>query len=245
VGAATISLTNTAAAGSGDITLDYLVVMGSDGDGRSLAVGDAATFVEVWSGGNLAGRSDSLGSDSTSAFVACSTPIVIQPQQTRTLELRVDFDTNPRVPSVRFGIDAGGVGIRQPQSALLFIDVEAAPGSSFPLWTETGSINQLTLTGSYSNYPNPFAAGGESTRFVYYLSEEAAVSLVIWSVRGERVTTIRDGDVRPPGLYQDDVWDGRNGRGTVVLNGVYIAELKVDYRGGGGDRLLRKVAVLR
>jgi hypothetical protein len=242
---ATISFTNTAASGSGPITLEHLIVMASGGDGRVVAAGAAAAVVELWADGALVGRSDTLGVDSTTAFVLLSSPMVMQPQETRSLKLLVDYDTAPTVSSVRFGVDAGGIGIRQPQSALLMIDIEPAGGASFPMWTDVGSFNQLSLSDSYSNYPNPFAAGGESTRFVYYLPDDAAVSLVIWSVRGERVTTIRDNDSRPAGLYQDDVWDGRNGRGTVVFNGVYIAELRVSYRDGGSDRLLRKVAVVR
>jgi len=242
---ATISLTNTAASGSGPITLEHLIVMASGGDGRLVPAGAAADVVELWADGALVGWSDTLGVDSTTAFVSLSSPMVIQPQETRSLTLLVDYDAAPAVSSVRFGVDAGGIGIRQPQSALLLIDIEPVAGESFPMWTDVGSFNQLSLSDSYSNYPNPFAAGGESTRFVYYLPGDAAVSLVIWSVRGERVTTIRDNDSRPAGLYQDDVWDGRNGRGTVVLNGVYIAELRVSYRDGGSDRLLRKVAVVR
>jgi hypothetical protein len=152
---------------------------------------------------------------------------------------------SPRVNTIRFGIDATGVGIRQPASAALQIDVEPAAGGSFPLWTKAGTFNQRSLAESYSNYPNPFAAGGESTRFVYYLPDDATVSLVIWTTRGERVTTLRENISRTAGLHQDDVWDGRNGRGSTVVNGVYIAELRVSYRGGGSDRLLRKVAVVR
>jgi WD40 repeat protein len=244
-GAATITLANSAASGSGPITIEHLIVAASDGDGRSVAVGAAADVIEVWSSGALAGRSDTLGADSTSAYIPFSPPMVIQPQQTRSLDLRVDFDAAPRLPGLRFGIDAPGIGVRQPQSVLLQIEIEPAAGASFPLWTELGSFNRLSLAESFSNFPNPFAAGGQSTQFVYYLKEDATVNLVIWSVRGERVTTLRDNVTRAAGLYQDDVWDGRNGRGTVVLNGVYVAELRVSYRGGGGERLLRKVAVVR
>jgi hypothetical protein len=245
VDAAVVSLTNTAASGSGPITLEHLVVLASDGSGRAVAAGGAAAAVEVVVDGVVAGRSDTLGVDSTTAFIGLDTPLVIQPQETLALRLRVDLDAGPSASSVRFGVDSSGVGIRQPQSAVLMIDVEADDGASFPLWTEAGSFNQPSLTGSYSNYPNPFAAGRESTRFVYYLPDDATVNLVIWSVRGERVTTIRGGDARPAGLYQDDVWDGRNGKGTAVQNGVYIAELRVSYAGGGSERLLRKVAVVR
>jgi hypothetical protein len=103
----------------------------------------------------------------------------------------------------------------------------------------------LSLEESFSNFPNPFAAGNQLTTFVYYLKGDADVTLKIYTVRGEAVTTIRGGGRRTTGLHQDDVWNGRNGRGVAVYNGVYIAELVVKYKGGGNERLLRKVAVLR
>ncbi|MCK5618056.1 MAG: hypothetical protein KAJ17_01590, partial [Candidatus Krumholzibacteria bacterium] len=244
-GAAAVTLFNTATPGSGPITLDYLIVRAADGGKRAVSIGDAVTLVEARIGGGFAGRSDSLTTDSTTAYLPLSSPLVIQPQQTVELELLIDYDSSPRVNTIRFGIDATGVGIRQPASAALQIDVEPAAGGSFPLWTKAGTFNQRSLAESYSNYPNPFAAGGESTRFVYYLPDDATVSLVIWTTRGERVTTLRESTSRPAGLHQDDVWDGRNGRGSTVVNGVYIAELRVSYRSGGSDRLLRKVAVVR
>jgi hypothetical protein len=80
---------------------------------------------------------------------------------------------------------------------------------------------------------------------VYYLQDDADVSLKLYTLRGEAVLTILSNARRLRGLHQDDDWDGRNGRGVVVQNGVYVAELVVRYAGGGSQRLLRKVAVLR
>ena len=59
------------------------------------------------------------------------------------------------------------------------------------------------------------------------------------------MTTLLENKSLAPGLYQDFVWDGRNGKGQVVRNGVYLAELKVQFESGGSERLLRKVAVVR
>jgi hypothetical protein len=49
----------------------------------------------------------------------------------------------------------------------------------------------------------------------------------------------------PAGLHQETTWDGRNERGDVVVNGAYIAELRVAFDDGQSERLLRKVAVVR
>ena len=46
-------------------------------------------------------------------------------------------------------------------------------------------------------------------------------------------------------LHQDAAWDGCNGRGVAVQNGVYLAELVVRFDDGTQVRHLRKVAVVR
>ena len=57
--------------------------------------------------------------------------------------------------------------------------------------------------------------------------------------------TLLDGVWRAAGMHQDDRWDGKNGAGRTVRNGVYIAELTVHYDDGSSERALRKVAVVR
>ena len=94
-------------------------------------------------------------------------------------------------------------------------------------------------------FPNPFAAGREVTTFVYALQRAGAVTLRIYTPRGERVITLLEGEPRPAGLHQWDRWDGRNGRGFVVRNGVYIAELSVRFDDGKQERVREKVAVVR
>ena len=101
------------------------------------------------------------------------------------------------------------------------------------------------LAGSYSNYPNPFAAGRRTTTFAYYLEGAARVTLRILTPRSEAVATLARDAARPAGMNESDVWDGRNGSGDVVRNGVYVAELSVQYENGTRERLLRKVAVVR
>ena len=102
-----------------------------------------------------------------------------------------------------------------------------------------------SLEASYSNFPNPFAAGREATNFVFALPQDGTVSLAIFSPRGERVVELISAEPRPAGLYQEDHWTGHNGRGVAVLNGVYVAELKVDFADGSRERVLRKVMVVR
>src|SRR5206468_12917012 len=117
------------------------------------------------------------------------------------------------------------VGVVQPQNALLSVAVLAAAGRSFPMWSQPAAFTPHSLAASYSNFPNPFAAGREKTHFVFNLPGPGRVDLVIWTVRGGRVVTLMSGVATAAGLHQSTVWDGRNGRGAVVANGAYIAEL--------------------
>jgi hypothetical protein len=57
----------------------------------------------------------------------------------------------------------------------------------------------------YQNYPNPF---NPLTRIAYQLPENAQVSVKVYNILGQAVSTVFDGS-RPPGYYED-VWNGSN-----------------------------------
>jgi hypothetical protein len=113
------------------------------------------------------------------------------------------------------------------------------------LWTAAGVFGSASLAQSYSNFPNPFAAGRGATAFAYYLRDAGLVTLRILTPGGDGVATLVSGGARPAGMNQSDLWDGRNGKGSVVRNGVYIAELTVEFADGSRDQARRKVAVVR
>jgi parallel beta-helix repeat protein len=242
---ATLFFENTADAGAGPITLDHLLVRAADGDFSGVAMGGVTTQVRLQRDGTLAGESDTLTVDSTTAYVALSPPIVLQPQERSEVALYVDCARQTAAGSMRFGIDREDVGVVQPSSAVLQIQVEPVVGETFPMWTEAGSVNALSLRESFSNFPNPFAAGHESTTFVYYLPMDARLSLRIFTGRGKGVATLLSDAWQEAGVHQGTRWDGRNGVGSAVVNGVYIAELVVKYDNGDSERLIRKVAVVR
>ena len=130
-------------------------------------------------------------------------------------------------------------------SALLHIEVRPEAGQVFPLWTEAGRFESTDFASSVSTYPNPFAAGREAATFVYYLRAGARVSVHVSTLDGEPVRTLLDHSPRPPGMQQRDTWDGRNGAGRLVRNGVYLAEIVTEFDDGQSARVVRKVAVLR
>ena len=106
----------------------------------------------------------------------------------------------------------------------------------------------LTLTG-VTNYPNPFNPNKEKTKLRYRLSTDASeVKIRIYDITGSLVTEL-DGTTGGEGSsvwnkYNDVEWDGKNGRGDVVVNGIYSFEIVARL----GDRSVSgrgKIAVLK
>jgi hypothetical protein len=245
VRAAQISFANPAPDGATAIRIRWLRIAAADRNRAAIAIGSAVSRVALYRNGALWVENAALSVDSTTAWIGFPAELSIQPGKTEILELRATLSTTVTAPSLRLGFDRADVGVLQPGGAALAIALVPASGQAFPLWTEAGNFGSLSLEKSYANFPNPFAAGREQTAFVYYLPESGRVTLRIWTLRGDEVATVIRSGPRPAGLHQEDHWDGRNGSGETVLNGVYLAELVVAFDDGTSKRLLRKVAVVR
>jgi hypothetical protein len=104
---------------------------------------------------------------------------------------------------------------------------------------------------SFHNYPNPFDPdddtiyGTKGTAFDYFLPQASDVEFRIYTLLGElvysRSFSSSDPEGRPSSTgFNHIFWDGRNGNGDRVLNGVYLAMLKAN-----GSMATTKVAVLK
>jgi hypothetical protein len=71
------------------------------------------------------------------------------------------------------------------------------------------------------NSPNPFNA---RTWIRYQLAEGGSVSVKIYNVTGQLVTTLVEGS-QPPGYYQVP-WEGQDHRGAPAASGLYLCQLK-------------------
>ena len=115
------------------------------------------------------------------------------------------------------------------------------------VWSFTISP-ELSLSG-ITNYPNPFNPNRERTKIRYRLSTDASeVKIRIYDITGSLVTEL-DGTTAGEASsvwskYNDVEWDGRNGRGDIVMNGIYPFEVTARL----GDRSVSgrgKIAVLK
>jgi hypothetical protein len=91
------------------------------------------------------------------------------------------------------------------------------------------------------NYPNPFNPDQVSTVIRYKLSENVRISMKIYDVSGEEVTTLVNGEDKLAETLYHSFWNGMNDRGDIVANNVYFCVIEAE----SGERTIRKIAVLR
>ena len=110
----------------------------------------------------------------------------------------------------------------------------------------TPKITTPSAGGSLSSdnvycYPNPVNPDLEQTTLRYSLERTAEVTIKIYDAGGNLVLTLMDGVQQLAGQQLSAAWDGRNGEGDMVSNGVYffIIETSED------ERAVGKIAVLR
>ena len=130
-------------------------------------------------------------------------------------------------PFLNEGIDGGGVytGVHDPNSDAL-VDPNL-PG------------------GSITNYPNPFHPGETSTTIAYKLSDDANVTLRIYTLSGSfvlRKDFARGTQGGVAGLNEFE-WNGRNGKGEYVSSGGYIVVVEAEGHGETLHVMRRRVAV--
>lgn len=87
------------------------------------------------------------------------------------------------------------------------------------------------------NFPNPFNA---TTTIPFSLSREGNISIVVYTLMGQRIRTLVDG-LMSVGEHAVQ-WDGKDGQGKEVAGGVYLVRMSVR-----GDPFsdARKVTLLR
>ena len=140
---------------------------------------------------------------------------------------RADF-LSPRIPQIsRVRASSGGL--------IAELDIE------------TALVDPNLPGGSITNYPNPFHPGETSTTIAYKLSDDANVTLRIYTLSGSfvlRKDFARGTQGGVAGLNEFE-WDGRNGKGEYVSSGGYIVVVEAEGHGETLHVMRRRVAVVR
>ncbi|HSG28039.1 MAG TPA: FlgD immunoglobulin-like domain containing protein, partial [Candidatus Krumholzibacterium sp.] len=165
--------------------------------------------------------------------------------------LQMNLDVSSGAPSGRLGIELAmsddvvfSIGTeRTPIRVVWDVDGEDIAGH---FHTGPMSVMSADFEEYVHNYPNPFRAGSETTKITYFLTSDSSVSVAIYDMLGELVwrKDIPAGETgatgTPEGTWWEMQWDGRNGRGDVVRNGVYMCKVQA-----GGRSALFKIAVAK
>jgi len=113
------------------------------------------------------------------------------------------------------------------------------------LWIATLDETENEIAGTTKlgqNYPNPFVrregSRSQETRISYELELAGNVSLEIFNLKGQKVTTLVQ-EYQEAGKYQAG-WDGLNNEGKLVSTGVYFYRLQSE-----GSSLSRKLLILK
>ncbi|MDZ7369991.1 MAG: hypothetical protein ONB12_02330 [candidate division KSB1 bacterium] len=170
--------------------------------------------------------------------------------KTDSIKLIVDLREQAELIDFHLSIDStSAVKIVDEFSVpVMLVDSTGAAYSYLGFVSHPAVLVDASLGKSFYNYPNPFGRLSKpKTSFVYYLKEASDIKLSIYTLTGDLVRTWefkKDEypDYTSPGLHQGDIeWDGTNGMGVPVLNGVYLAYLKTGY----GEQTVTKIAVVR
>ena len=115
------------------------------------------------------------------------------------------------------------------------------------LMLQVAFVDPNAAGGTMTNYPNPFHPPSEGTTLAYVLSDNASVHLRIFTLSGDEVLSQEFSSGSAGGMagLNTWVWDGKNGKGTVVASGGYIALLEAHGVGETLHVIRRKIAVVR
>jgi hypothetical protein len=173
--------------------------------------------------------------------VAFTTPVSIPSGDSLRLAFQANLLEQDVVQQFTLSIDAPQADIiaRSPDSderidirdrdGLAFGSRKLAPGGTV--------LYDAGLQASFYNYPNPFTPNSgvperERTIIQYHLEQDSDVTIRIYTLFGELVRTWSWASNQPPGRqgkHEELTWDGRNGNGSVVLSGVYIAVVTTNH----------------
>jgi flagellar hook assembly protein FlgD len=101
-------------------------------------------------------------------------------------------------------------------------------------------LRSVAATQSSYAAPNPFHVGLESTAIYYRIATAGTVQVQVYTLQGGLVWQVSQQQSAAGPALRHVTWDGRNGAGTPVRNGVYVCRIT-----SGKQSETFKIAVLR
>jgi hypothetical protein len=248
-----LQLTNPAGPGSSNLVLNALDLDLRNRDGELLPPNAALSALRVMNKGIAVGQVDNVPGANQSLQVTLNQNVVIAPDKPDTVSIVVDIADNNTVKPFRLVFDNSQdftVIDQDGGNGAVVETMDGKRGNQFRLESNLTALFDADPEKSFFNYPNPLQPGndkvnGEGTHFAYNLPTATGGELKIFTLLGELVWELSFSATDPAGRTgphtMDIFWNGHNGVGKRVLNGVYVAMLRTK----DGKTLTTKVAVLR
>jgi hypothetical protein len=168
-----------------------------------------------------------------SVSVTDTIPFLQSRSYTITIDVAPDI-SNAVIPNLQLRL-ADVKGLR---SGAQIIPVNFDTGESLGLIRSNITNISVSRDEAAYNYPNPFNPMKQRTNIVYYSNNQGTTTIKILTMTGRLVRTISD--VTSIGS-NEAIWDGKNGRGQIVLNGGYVAIIMTP----DGSKQTVKIAVVK
>ena len=226
--------------GSDPVSILSMIFHAEDSSGNPVAIGSAfqdftlSTAVTTYTI-PVTGASDlvTLGQSS-------GVSLGLVPGSNLPVTLGVIIAASPSAKDALISLDnAASVSAQDPVTQTVAQVTALGDSTGFPMQSQLMLFLPPDVASTYGNYPNPFHPSQGSTTIEFNLQAASTVSLVLYDVMGGQVVKLADNQNLPAGL-QRILWDGRNGMGSYVLNGIYYAQLTVN-----GQKYLLKIAVVK
>ncbi|MCH7753667.1 T9SS type A sorting domain-containing protein, partial [candidate division KSB1 bacterium] len=230
-----------------DIDIQSIDLNVKDNQNNDIAPNSVFTNLTVADYDNSTSIESVSPSGANPVTVNFSPALRIPPSQVQSIEFLVNIVAQTEANHFLLSFDS-------PQDDIRAIDVgsgdqvDLRDALGFKITSALGAdvvgIIAPELKASFFNYPNPFGQNGrETTSFIYHLTQDADVTIRIYTLLGELVKTYQFQSTDPQGAKGTEhevSWDGRNENGQAVLNGVYVAVLLTD-----SGKAMTKIAVAR
>jgi len=174
--------------------------------------------------------------------IALSSPFLLDPGYRDTLILSLIISPAIEGKSFRVIVDSTGIKASDVVEGVPIGQVYVGSAEDFPLRSKKIVALKADLS-SLVSYPNPFDPHREVSHIVYYLPKNSDVALRIYTLTGELVRKLScqaGGEGGKGGKVNSIEWNGKNGRGIMVRNGVYICQVEA-----AGQKARTKIAVVK
>jgi hypothetical protein len=173
----------------------------------------------------------------------------LKPEISNKIVFRVDVLANTEINDFQLAIDSTDALYLVDEGSNQIPQLKNKTGQKLEvinIKSNPSVIVESNFNKAFGNYPNPFGNPNRSqTKFIYYLDQDTDVAIKIYTLIGElvwsRSYTANDPQGKGGHHEGDIVWDGRNDKGYIVLNGVYIARIATGY----GKSALIRIAVIK